>query len=256
MSKKTVGKQVKLAPKTIIYQSKNGALELKTDKQAETIWITQQQAAELFDVKKAAISKHVKNIFEIGELKYKSTVSKMETVQKEGSRTIKRTLEYYNLDLILSIGYRVNSKKATQFRQWASKILKEHLLKGYTINRNQIQKNYTQFLNAVDNVKDLMLNTSAIDKDKIFELITLFADTWLSLDAFDRDELETGGTTKKKVVLTAEKLHKVLAELKSTLISNGQASNIFGIEREKGSVAGIIGNIMQSFENQELYPSV
>lgn len=114
MSKKNLKKQSKIALKPIIYQTKNGALELISDRQAETIWLTQQQVAELFAVKKAAISKQVKNIFDSKELTYKSTVSKMETVQKEGNRSVKRALEYYNLDLVLSIGYRINSKKATQ----------------------------------------------------------------------------------------------------------------------------------------------
>lgn len=256
MTKKSIKNQSNIARKTLIYQTKNGALELIADKQVETIWLTQQQVAELFDVKKAAISKHVKGIFDSKELEYKSTVSKMETVQKEGARSVKRNLEYYNLDLVLSIGYRVNSKKATHFRQWATKILKEHLYKGYTINRSRIQKNYYQFLKAVDDIKSLMLSNSTIDKNAIFELVTFFADTWISLNAFDKDELETWGATKRKVVLTAVKIQKVLAELKNMLVANGQASEIFGIERSYGSVTGIIGNIMQSFGDEDLYPSI
>jgi prophage maintenance system killer protein len=249
-------KQDPVTKKTIIYQTKNGALELKTDAMAETIWFTQLQVAELFDVQKSAISKHVKNIFETEELEYKSTVSKMETVQKEGRRTIKRVQEYYNLDLVLSIGYRINSKKATHFRQWATKTLKEHVLKGYTINPNQIQKNYTQFLKTVDNFKELIPVNSMISKDIMFELITLFADTWLSLYAYDKGGLVTQGATIKKVILTAEKLNKGLTALKRILIEKGQASDIFGIERVKNSIEGIIGNVLQSFNGQELYPSI
>ncbi len=196
MPKKSIRNSGTFATQPLIYQTKNGALEIRTDNEAETIWLTQQQVAELFDVKKAAISKHVKNIFDSEELAYKSTVSKMETVQKEGNRSIKRTLEYYNLDLVLSIGYRVNSKKATHFRQWATKTLKEHLVKGYTINRHRVQKNYSQFLKAVEDMKTLIVPNTVIDKDAIIELITLFADTWISLDAFDKDELETWGATK------------------------------------------------------------
>ncbi|HEX2549534.1 MAG TPA: RhuM family protein [Gammaproteobacteria bacterium] len=134
---------------TIIYQSKSGALELKADSEQETIWLTQQQTAQLFDVKKAAISKHVKNIFDSEELSARAIVSKMETVQKEGSRSVSRTVEHYNLDLVLSIGYRVNSKKATQFRQWATRTLKAHIPKGYTLNRQRIKKNYESFIYLV-----------------------------------------------------------------------------------------------------------
>lgn len=241
---------------SIIFQSKAGSLELKADTKHETIWITQQQIAKLFDVQKAAISKHVKNIFDSGELQRKATVSKMETVQQEGRRSIKRKVEYYNLDLVLSIGYRVNSKKATHFRQWATKTLKDHIYKGYTINRNRIQKNYAEFLKAINDVKTLLPVHSAIDHDSLLELVTLFADTWFSLDAYDKDQLVMRGSTKKKVTLTAEKLNKALLELKQTLIAKDEASDIFGIERTKDSVAGIIGNIMQSFGGQELYPSI
>ncbi len=240
----------------IIYQSKNGALELKADTQLETIWLTQQQVAQLFDVQKAAISKHTNNIFESGELEQNSTVSKMETVQAEGNRRIKRMIEYYNLDLVLSIGYRVNSKQATHFRQWATQTLKKHIVDGYTINRHRIKKNYDTFLQAVDDVKKLLPDGFAIDKDSVLELITLFSDTWLSLDAYDKDQLTSHGTTKKKIKLTAEKLSAALLELKQNLINKGEATDIFGVERSKDVVAGIIGNVMQSFGDEDVYPSI
>ena len=248
--------QVNVASHSVVYQSKSGSLELKADSKHETIWLTQQQVAELFAVQKAAISKHVKNIFESEELQQKATVSKMETVQKEGKRSVKREVEYYNLDLVLSIGYRVNSKKATHFRQWATKTLKAHILNGYTIDRHRIQTNYTEFLKAVDDVKSLLPDGFAINKDSVLELIKLFADTWFSLDAYDKDQLPREGTTKKKVKLTAEKLSQGLAELKLALIAKGEATDIFGIERTKDSIAGIIGNVMQTFGDEELYPTV
>lgn len=256
MSKGKLQKPDLTSGKTIIYQTKKGSLELKTDAITETIWLTQVQVAELFDVQKAAISKHVKNIFETGELAYKSTVSKMETVQKEGQRSIKRTQEYYNLDLVLSIGYRVNSKKATNFRQWATKVLKEHIINGYTINRYRIKSNYDAFLTAVAEVKQLLPNNSKIDNESVLELITMFADTWFSLNAYDKGKLIAHGTTKKSVSLTANKLQKALIELKQILISKGEATDIFGVERTKGSVAGIIGNVLQSLGGKDVYPSI
>ena len=231
MSKEKLQKPDFTSGKTIIYQTKKGSLELKTDTITETIWLTQVQVAELFDVQKAAISKHVKNIFETGELAYKSTVSKMETVQQEGQRSIKRTQEYYNLDLVLSIGYRVNSKKATNFRQWATKVLKEHIINGYTINRHRIKSNYDAFLTAVAEVKNLLPTNSTIDNESVIELITMFADTWFSLNAYDKDKLAIHGATKKTISLTANKLDKALLELKQMLISKGEATDIFGVER-------------------------
>lgn len=238
---------------TIIYQSKSGALELKTDKDHETIWLTQDQMASLFDVQKSAISKHLKNIFDSEELREKSTVSILETVAKN-NKTYK--IKHFNLDAVLSVGYRINSKKATHFRQWATKTLKEHIQKGYTINRHRIKSNYEDFLKAVSDVESLLPSGSVVDHDSVLELITLFADTWFSLDAYDRDILTIEGATKKKAALTADKLAHALTELKHMLIAKGEATDLFGTERTKDSVAGIVGNVMQSFGGEDLYSTI
>lgn len=239
-----------------IFQAKSGALELKVDKENNTIWLMQTQVANLFDVQKAAISKHVKNIFKSAELDKKATVSKMETVQDEGRRAIKRTVEYYNLDLILSIGYRVNSLQATKFRQWSTKILKQYLVDGYAINKKKIANNYDSFLKAVDSVKGLLPAESEMDSKSVLELVKLFSDTWLSLDAYDKDEMVKIGKTKKSISLTAEKLNSALLDFKVELIKKGEATDLFGLERKKDSIAGIVGNIMQTFGGQALYPSI
>lgn len=141
---------------TAIYQSKSGSLELKADIQQDTIWASLMQIAELFDTDKSGISRHIRNIYKSGELSQKGTVANFATVQKEGRREILRDIEYYSLDVILSVGYRVNSKKATHFRKWATKTLKEHIQKGYTINRHRIKSNYEDFLKAVSDVKKLL----------------------------------------------------------------------------------------------------
>lgn len=240
----------------IVYQTKTGALELKLNPKQETFYITQQQVAEIFDVKKAAISKHVKNIFESGELSKKATVSKMETVQIEGKRKVKRTVEYYNLDLVLSIGYRVNSIKATKFRQWATITLRAHIVDGYTINKKRIIKNYDAFLKAVDNVQKLLPSDGQMDPGSALELVKMFAATWFSLDAFDKSNLPTNGATKKQVEFTAQELSAALDELRQELISRKEASVLFGEERTKGGIEGIVGNIFQSFGGAELYPTL
>jgi len=237
---------------TIIYQSKSGALELKTDKEHETIWLTQEQMASLFDVQKAAISKHLKNIFDSDELAEKSTVSILETVAKN-NKTYK--IKHFNLDAVLSVGYRINSKKATHFRQWATKTLKEHIQRGYTINRHRIKANYDEFLKAVGDVKSIA-EGGMVDNNSVLELVTLFTDTWFSLDAYDRDNLPSSGVTKKKVALTADKLTLALAGLKQNLIEKGEATELFGAERTQDSVSGIVGNVMQSFGGEELYPTI
>lgn len=236
----------------VIYQSKNGALTFKTDHVNETIWLTQDQMTELFDVQKAAISKHLKNIFDSEELQEKSAVSILETTARD-KKTYK--VKHFNLDAVISVGYRVNSKKATHFRQWATKTLKEHIQKGYTINRHRIKSNYEAFMGAVSDVKKL-LPAATVDGESILELITLFADTWFSLDAYDKDALVTKGMTKRKVKLTSIKLCDALNKLKHTLTSKGEATELFGKERANDSIAGIVGNVMQSFDGRDIYPSV
>lgn len=238
---------------TIVYQSKSGAIELRADTERETIWLTQEQLTALFDVKKAAISKHLKNIFESGELIEDAVVSILEITAKDNK---KYQVMHFNLDAVLSVGYRVNSKKATQFRQWATRTLKAHITKGYTLNRQRIKKNYESFMQAVDDVKSLLPAQTNVDHQSVLELIKLFADTWFSLDAYDKDQLPIEGVTKKKVDLTADKLSHALLTLKKTLIAKGEATDIFGVERTKDSIAGIIGNVMQSFGDEELYPTV
>jgi len=124
----------------VIYKSPDGLANLEIQLKEETVWLTQKQMSELFGTEVPAISKHIKNIYETGELKSKSTLSKMETVQKEGVRKIKRNIEHFNLDMVISVGYRVNSKRGTQFRIWATQRLKEYLIKGYTINEKRLKE--------------------------------------------------------------------------------------------------------------------
>ena len=125
--------------KIILYQTDEGKVKVDVFFAEENFWMTQKSMSELFDVQKAAISRHLKNIYETGELEKNSTVSIMETVQKEGNREIKRKLEFYNLDAIIAVGYRVNSKKATQFRIWATQTLKEYILKGFVLNDEMLK---------------------------------------------------------------------------------------------------------------------
>ncbi|MEI6843119.1 MAG: virulence protein RhuM/Fic/DOC family protein [bacterium] len=240
----------------VIYQAKNGAIELRGDFSRDTVWATQAQIASAFDVDVRTINEHIKNIYKTKELFESSTIRKFRIVQKEGERKIEREINHYNLDMILSVGYRVNSKKATQFRQWATKTLRGHIVDGYTINKKRITQNYEQFLEAISTIKKLLPSGAHIDTESVIELIHMFADTWLSLDAYDRDVLVTKGATRKSVSLTADKLSKSLVELKNVLIEKDEATDIFGMERNEGTIAGIVGNVMQSFAGKELYETV
>jgi hypothetical protein len=239
--------------KIIIYQNKSGAIEFKGDFRKETLWANLQQIADLFERDKSVVSRHIKNIFDDGELRRDSVVAFFATTAVDGKTY---QVEYFNLDVILSVGYRVNSKKATVFRQWATKTLRAHIVDGYTINRSRIGENYDAFLKAVDQVKGLLPAGGAVDAESALELIKMFANTWLSLNAYDKSTLPKEGATKKQVKLTADDLVLALRELKRALVAKKEATDIFGAERQKESIAGIVGNVMQSFGGQDLYPSV
>jgi len=240
----------------IIYQTKSGALELRADVVNETIWASRIQMAEIFGVNPPAISKHIQNIYKERELSKKATSSKMELVQNEAGRQVKRQVDIYNLDILIAVGYRINSLVGTKFRQWATKTLRSYITDGYAINKKRISNNYQQFLEAVDDIKKLLPPDANIDTGSVLELINMFASTWLSLDAYDKDTLEIKGITKRRVVLTTEKLMENLNKLKQILIEKGEATEIFGSEYRQGAVAGIVGNVMQTFAGQELYKSV
>jgi len=176
--------------KIVVYQNSSGEIELRGDIVHDTIWANLNDISSIFGRDKSVISRHIKDIFKQGELIEKATVAKNATVQKEGERQITRTIEYYNLYVILSVGYRVNSKTATQFRQWATKTLREHITKGYTINRKQITKNYDAFMKAVSNIENLLPEHVNLDPKAILELIKELANTWVSLDSYDRESLQ------------------------------------------------------------------
>lgn len=242
--------------KMVIYQTKSGALELRGDSEMETVWATQVQIALAFDVDVRTINEHIKNIYKTEELVEKATIRKFRILQLEGKRQIEREVNHYSLDMILSVGYRVNSKKATTFRQWATKTLREHVTKGYTVNRKRVAQNYDAFMKAVSDVQALLPDQVTLDPKAVLELIKEFAGTWVSLDAYDKETLELKGVTKKKVALVGGDLLLVISELKRELIKKGEATDLFASERREGNIEGIVGNVMQSFGGKSVYPTV
>ncbi|OGZ43586.1 MAG: death-on-curing protein [Candidatus Ryanbacteria bacterium RIFCSPHIGHO2_02_FULL_45_17b] len=240
----------------IIYQAPSGAIELRGDFEHESVWATLDQIAAVFGRDKSVISRHLSNIYKEKELNRTATVAKNATVQMEGARQVVRDIEYYNLDVILSVGYRVNSKTATLFRQWATKTLREHITKGYTINRKRIAHNYDTFMKAVADIQTLLPEHITLDPKTVLELIKEFASTWVSLDAYDKDALTAIGTTKKSITLSGKELTEAIANLRGELTRKGEATELFAQERAKGSVEGIVGNVMQSFGGKPVYGSV
>lgn len=246
-------KKPKDPSKIIIYQTKSGAIEIRKDAKIDTIWATQVQIAEIFNAERSVITKHIRNILSDKELDVNSVCAKFAHTGNDGKNY---QVQFYNLDVILAVGYRTNSQKAIEFRQWATKTLHSYIVDGYAINKNRIAQNYQQFLETVDSLRHLLPVGANIDTESVLDLINMFASTWLSLAAYDKDALITKGATKKRVSLTADKLAENLIKLKQILIIKGEATDLFGSEQRNGSLAGIVGNVMQTFDGRELYGSV
>ena len=234
----------------VIYRAKNGAVELRGDFKHDTIWANQIQIADIFGSERSVVTKHIQNIFKDKELIQKGNVQKMHIANSD------KPVAFYSLDIILAVGYRTNSRTAITFRQWATKVLKEHITKGFTINRTQIQKNYREFLKAVESVQSLLPEHVTIDPKTILELIKEFSSTWISLDAYDKESLSPIGRNKKAIRLDSLELITAIQSLKSELLRKGEATEIFAQERNNGNVEGIIGNVMQSFAGQDVYKTV
>lgn len=241
----------------VIYQTKSGAIELKGDYTKETLWANLQQIADLFETDKSGISRHINNIYKTSELDQKSTVAKIATVQKEGEREVKREIEFYNLDVILSVGYRVNSKKATAFRQWATKTLRQHILNGYTLNEKQLQKQ-AQKLQALQNAIHLITtvkSSESLEYKEVMGLLDVISDYAYALDLldeYDYKKLVINGTSKKETYkLTYEDSVKVINQIKAKF----GGSQLFGKQKDE-SFKSSVADIYQTFNGKELYPSV
>ena len=249
----------KFSNKSVIYQTKSGEIKLRGDFDKDTIWATQKQIAEIFDVNSQAITKHIKNIYNDKELEEGPTCSILEQVQKEGNREVKRTLKFYNLDMIISVGYRVNSQKATQFRVWATKVLKQHITQGYTINKKVLRKNYEAFLKTVEDIESLAQENRLLKSTDALELVRAFSHTWLGLLAYDEDSLPHKGSKKIKsfdLEKLSQELYQEVQKFKQELMDVKQATELFAQEKRKGSLQGILGNVLQSAFGREMYPSV
>jgi len=237
----------------VIFQGKDGAIVLRGDISHETIWATQAQVAKAFSVNVRTVNEHIKNIYKTGELKEGSTIRKFRIVQKEGGRNVEREVNHYNLDAILSVGYRVNSKTATRFRQWATKTLRSHIVEGYTINRPRIKDNYNAFMKVVSDVQAVLPEHVTLDPKAMLDLVKEYAVTWVSLDAYDKEELKSVGATKRSVKLSSDELLEAIGTLRNELMRKKEATELFANERSRGSVEGIIGNVMQSFGGKPVY---
>ena len=241
--------------KLVIYKAPNGETQLDVTVQGDTIWLTQRQIAELFGTKVPAISKHLKNIYESGELERDATISKMETVVNRGFRgPAVDVVDHYNLDAILSVGYRVNSKNATAFRIWANKILKQYLLQGYVINERIASQKYDELSQLVKVLGRTIQNQEKLTEDSrsLLDVVVDYTYALDTLDRYDYQELKIEDTTGKEAFhATYENAMEVIHELHEKF----GGSTLFGNEKDD-SFKSSIGQIYQTFGGVDLYPSV
>lgn len=240
----------------VIYTSEDGTISLDTKLEDETIWLTQDMIVKLFNSSKANISEHISHIFREGELDKASTVRNFRTVRKEGSRNVSRELEYYNLDMIIAIGYRVNSKIATKFRQWATNILKNYLTQGYAINEKMLKTKQLQ-INTLQSTINLLSRSIQNQAQNLEEAqnVTKILDTFACglnlLDDFDHKTLNSfGGDKKEAVIISEDEYLEIIEKMKSEY-----ASDVFANPKD-GSFASSINQIYQTFDGVDVYPTL
>ncbi|MBP9820927.1 virulence RhuM family protein [Candidatus Saccharibacteria bacterium] len=234
----------------VVYQAKNGAIELPVDASTETIWATQKQIAEVFNVDRTRVTRHIKNIFTDGEVQQKSNVRKTHFANSD------KPVAIYSLDIILAVGYRTNSNRAIKFRKWATQTLRSYITDGYAINPARIEHNKSQFTKALNDLKLLSADVNKVGSSEVTDIALAFANTWFSLDAYDKSNLPTGGTLKKTIDISAKELQSALANLKDQLIKSKEATELFGTERDKGGLQSLYANVFQSFGGRDVYPTL
>ena len=234
------------------------AKQVEVHLKGDSLWLTQNQMAELFSVQKSAISKHLKNVFTSGELEEAATVSKMETVQREGQRIVTRQVEHYNLDAIISVGYRVNTSRATRFRQWATRVLREHLVQGYTLNQQRLAERGIECEQAVALLSRTLANQQLVNAEgeAVLRVIAEYARSWSLLQQYDEQSLthQTAPQAGMQALALPEVL-AAIAQLKAELVAKGEATELFGRLRGDGLVSAI-ATIEQGFGDTLFYPNV
>ena len=227
----------------------NQSVKLEVNMKDETVWLSLEQMVNLFERDKSVISRHIKNIFREGELDMDSTVANFATVQTEGEREVSRNIEYYNLDVIISVGYRVKSQNGILFRRWANKILKDYMLKGYAINQKRLE-----YLEKTVKLIDIANRIDErLEGDDAKEILKVIGDYSKALDLLDDYDHRTVKKVKGNIDNRKIK-YEDCVNIINTLKFNEQ-SNLFGVERNKG-LDSIIGNIYQSFDGQDIYKSI
>ena len=234
----------------LLYQSSDGGPALDVRLERETVWLNQRQMAELFDKDSDTIGLHIRNVFKEGELEAAATTEESSVVQTEGGRSVKRKVRFYNLDVIISVGYRVKSLRGTQFRVWATQVLRQHLVRGYSVHERRLK----ELNQAVRLIADVA-HRRPLSGDEAAALLDVVADYAYALDVlddYDHQRLRLGEVSPGPVAsLDRDEARRVIAGMKARF----GASDLFGREKDDG-LAGSLAAVMQTFDGREMYPSL
>ena len=227
----------------------NQDVKLEVNMKDETVWLSQQQMAELFDSSRTNIIEHINNIYSDGELDKISTCQDFRQVRKEGKRDVVRSIPFYNLDMIISVGYRVNSKRGIIFRKWANKVLKDYLLKGYAVNQKRLEY-LEKTIKLIDIAGRMDTELKTAEAKEIIKVINNYSNALNLLDDYDHKRIIKPSGTKDNKKITYENCMNVIGKLKYN-----SDSNLFALERDEG-LKEVIGTIYQSFDGKDLYPTI
>jgi prophage maintenance system killer protein len=241
----------------LIYETDSQSIEVALDTQQETLWLSLQQMADLFERDKSVVSRHLNNIYKDQELNRDATVAKNATVQQEGKRQVSRDIDYYNLDAIISVGYRVNSKKGTQFRIWATQRLKDYLVQGYALNQQRFDSNAQELQQAIALIQRAAKSPelTAEAGSGLVDIVSRYTQTFLWLQRYDEGLLNDPKGQAGGNLPTANEAMNDLNQLKAALIKRGEATMLFAHLRDDG-LASILGNLDQTVFGEPAYPSV
>ncbi len=238
-----------------LFQATDGGVQLEVTLDQETVWLSQAQMSELFGTKRPAITKHLSNIYKSGELEELTTCSVLEHMAEHGQRY---KTKRYNLDAIISVGYRVNSTRATQFRQWTTNLLKQHLVQGYTLNQKRLQEQGIEFEQAIQLLSQTLGNQQLVSSEgaAVLGVVSDYARSWSLLQAYDEQSLDDKTTQQNQMqALELSSVLTAIAELKQILIKKGEATELFGQMRGDG-LASAIATIEQGFGDVFFYPNI
>ena len=241
--------------KIVIYQTEDGQTQIDVRLENDTVWLTQAQMAELFETDRTSIVRHINNIYKVEELDRESTCAKIAQVQIEGKRTVKRDIPFFNLDMIISVGYRVNSKRGVKFRQWANRVLKDYLVKGYAVNDRIRKEQIGELRQLVGMLGRTIQSQPLLSNDEtnaLFEVVTDYTYALDTLDNYDYERLTIDKTTKEE---SFHATYENAMEEIHLLRDKFGGSVLFGNEKDD-SFKSSIGQIYQTFGGEELYPSV